>query len=186
MFHAYLSTGHFHDYVVRRRPGGQKCITAPCYLPHSLPHNPTTCPYFPFLQGFGVWIGPTALYASSYVDRVLALEPDPAAFSALQEVLRVNPECSLKSTTSNLVRCQTLSHPTFLSLMRHLTLHFLVLAVRCSSSWRACFERRWCKWLFSGIYSKAPWHGRVQEVTPRPGIQGHLRHSLGPFGTSQD
>jgi FkbM family methyltransferase len=40
----------------------------------------------------GAWIGPTVLYAAAYAERLVALEPDPAAMAALRANLALNPE----------------------------------------------------------------------------------------------
>lgn len=42
----------------------------------------------------GAWIGPISLYAASKAARVIAFEPDPIAFAALQENLGLNPRIS--------------------------------------------------------------------------------------------
>jgi len=38
----------------------------------------------------GAWIGPTAIYASGHCQRVIAFEPDPVAFEALEQNITVN------------------------------------------------------------------------------------------------
>lgn len=40
----------------------------------------------------GSWVGPTALYAARFASRVVAVEPDPRAFSELLANVRLNPE----------------------------------------------------------------------------------------------
>jgi FkbM family methyltransferase len=39
----------------------------------------------------GAWIGPTVLYAATYAERLVALEPDQAAMAALRANLALNP-----------------------------------------------------------------------------------------------
>ena len=41
--------------------------------------------------GFGEWIGPTALFASTYVAKTFAIEPDPTAFAFLSANVAANP-----------------------------------------------------------------------------------------------
>lgn len=52
--------------------------------------------------GFGEWIGPTAMFAASYVDRVFALEPDPQAAVKLAANVAANPDISPKIHVSGM------------------------------------------------------------------------------------
>jgi FkbM family methyltransferase len=48
---------------------------------------------------FGAWVGPTALFASSYAKHVYALEPDPGAYQELYWNVKMNPNVLSKITT---------------------------------------------------------------------------------------
>jgi len=61
----------------------------------------TNRPFRTYL-GFGEWVGPTALYASTYVDRVFALEPDPLAHKMLVANVAANPDVGVKTHTSRM------------------------------------------------------------------------------------
>ena len=43
---------------------------------------------------FGAWVGPTAIFASSYAKHVYAMEPDPGAFNELYYNVHMNPHIS--------------------------------------------------------------------------------------------
>lgn len=45
----------------------------------------------------GAWMGPTALLAAPFVERVVCLEPDPHAFASLTENLALNPATAAKT-----------------------------------------------------------------------------------------
>jgi FkbM family methyltransferase len=50
--------------------------------------------------GFGEWIGPTVMFASKFVDKAIALEPDPICRAALAENIAANPEVRERTTVS--------------------------------------------------------------------------------------
>lgn len=51
---------------------------------------------------FGAWIGPTAIFASTYARKVFALEPDPSAFMHLYHNIAMNPAVSRNTEATQL------------------------------------------------------------------------------------
>jgi len=51
---------------------------------------------------FGAWVGPTAIFASSYARKVYALEPDPGAYNELHYNVAMNPHISRNTETAQL------------------------------------------------------------------------------------
>lgn len=51
---------------------------------------------------FGAWVGPTALFASSYAKAVYAMEPDPGAYYELYWNVKMNPAIASKAQTAQL------------------------------------------------------------------------------------
>ena len=51
---------------------------------------------------FGAWVGPTALFASSYAKAVYAMEPDPGAYYELHWNVKMNPSIASKAETAQL------------------------------------------------------------------------------------
>jgi FkbM family methyltransferase len=51
-----------------------------------------------YVIDFGAWVGPTAMFASSYAKHVYALEPDPGAYSELYWNIMMNPHIAQKTS----------------------------------------------------------------------------------------
>lgn len=51
---------------------------------------------------FGAWVGPTALFASTYARQVYAMEPDPGAYYELYWNVKMNPAIAAKAETQQL------------------------------------------------------------------------------------